>query len=48
MLAYLRLHKVMFTPYLKRVIAIELRILCKEFKKKESRIPNAPGWVYPD
>lgn len=45
-LAYLRLHKVNFTPNLKRIIDEELTRLCKDFKMKEKRIKNAPSWLY--
>ena len=45
-LDYLRLHKVRFAPILKVVIESELSKLCDDFKMKESRIKNAPSWVY--
>ena len=45
-LAYLRLHKVNFTPTLKQVILSELDEMCKDFKMKENRIKNAPDWLY--
>ena len=47
-IAYLRLHKVRFTPRIKKVIDDELSLMCNEFKRKEKRIPNAPDWVYDD
>lgn len=46
MIAYLRSHKVRFTPKLKLVIEAELQKMCNDFKKKEKRIKNAPDWLY--
>ena len=46
LIAYLRLHKVRFTPKLKQVITKELESICKDFKMKGKRIHNAPDWLY--
>lgn len=46
MIAFLRNHKVRFTPRIKSVIRDELRILCEDFKIKSKRIKNAPDWMY--
>jgi hypothetical protein len=46
MTAYLRLHKVRWQPEAKQLIKDLLTEKCKEFKRKESRIKDAPIWVY--
>ncbi len=46
MIAYLRNHKVKFTPRLRNAISKELKILCDDFKMKQKRIKNAPDWMY--
>ena len=48
MIAYLRRHKVRFQPKIRQLIKPELQAMCKDFKRKENRIPNAPDWVYED
>lgn len=48
MKAYLAKHKVRWQPEAKALIRDLLHQKCKEFKRKEKRIPNAPDWVYPD
>jgi hypothetical protein len=45
-IAYLRLHKVKFTPVLREAIDRELTKLCDDFKMKEKRIKGAPDWYY--
>ena len=46
MLDYLRLHKVRFSPNLRKVIKAELSGICKDFKMKQKRIKNAPDWLF--
>lgn len=46
MIAYLRNHKVRFTPKLKQAITKELELMCNDFKYKENRIKDAPNWLY--
>ena len=46
MLAYLRLHKVRFQPNLRKIIKAELSEICKDFKMKQKRIKNVPGWLH--
>jgi len=46
MLAYLRRHNIRFQPKLKDAFKVILREYCKEFKRKESRIKDAPEWLY--
>jgi hypothetical protein len=46
MKAFLARHKVRWQPEAKELIRELLAKKCKEFKRKENRIPNAPDWVY--
>jgi hypothetical protein len=46
MIAYLREHKVKFTPKLKQAISKELSVLCNDFKMKNKNISNIPDWLY--
>jgi hypothetical protein len=46
MKAYLSRHKVKWQPEAKALIKTLLTEKCKEFKRKESRIKDAPSWVY--
>jgi len=46
MIAYLRIHKVKFTPKIRSIIKKELKNICTDFRIKEKRIKNAPDWLY--
>ena len=46
MIAYLRNHKVKFTPILRKAIQDELSTLCEDFQMKQKKIENAPSWLY--
>ena len=41
MIAFLRNHKVKFTPVIRGLIKAELAKICKDFKMKENRIKEA-------
>ena len=48
MIAYLRAHRVRFQDKIRKSIKDDLSEICKDFKRKEKRIKNAPDWVYDD
>lgn len=46
MKAFLAKHKVRWQPEAKQLIKGLLAEKCKEFKRKEKRLPDAPNWLY--